>query len=39
MNFGELLKCLDRACAVLEARHGDPAEWPQDLRVREFPQV
>ena len=21
MNFGELLKCLDRACAVLEARH------------------
>lgn len=28
-----------KARAICDSHGGDPAEWPEDLRVREFPQV
>jgi hypothetical protein len=29
---GEILRLFDR-------KGGDPAEWPEDLRIRQFPEV
>ena len=28
-----------RAVLIKHSKGGDPAEWPEDLRVREFPEV
>jgi len=29
----------DRKEASHDSKGGDPSEWPEDLRVREFPEV
>lgn len=40
-QFADVLgKCIEAAVMKLRDRKGgDPAEWPEDLRVREFPEV
>jgi len=34
---GEGGHCGDRCCQLNDRKGGDPAEWPPDLRIREFP--
>jgi protein gp37 len=35
---GESRHCGDRCCMLSDRKGGDMAEWPEDLRVREFPR-
>lgn len=33
------LKAIQLARTIIDRKGGDPAEWPEDLRVREFPKA
>lgn len=40
-NYGKLVSCRGDVCqqpVITDPKGGDPSEWPEDLRVRQFPK-